>query len=447
MSVTRIKSITYCKTIFSLILSVFILINFASAYNPQYLDETKNTKLRWKNNTITIAISTSLNKLAINAKSESDVIEAVRRSFASWESVADIKLVEVSNEKQTVSPSGMTGDGVSLITIAQTPENLLMFAGDTKEIAARTRVFFNRKGFITEADIVLNPYQQFSTDGTFGTFDLESTLTHEIGHLLGLDHSSVIGSTMQIHQGKNGTYSLPNFTARTLAEDDISGIRSIYGTKEVDCCGGINGKILLKSGKPAYNFKIWAEENETARIIAGISVNNDGSFKLEGLRSGKYRLFAQDKNNQTKFAPEKIDDVVVEKNKTVKFERQLLNKPKTVNLNYIGFNAQLSKLAVPVNQGKSFLIYVGGEHFDSDEIEVSFNSPFFSIIPNSFINHDYGNKISGISFEVLVSQKAVNGEYSLKITNKYNSTDYLVGSLTIDEFINPMNTKFLLFEE
>src|SRR4030095_3804166 len=150
------------------------------------------------------------------------------------------------------------GDGVSLITIAQTPENVLLFSKDTENAAATTRVFYSRRGMITEADIVLNPYEQFSTDGTLGTFDLESTLTHEIGHLLGLSHSEVFGSTMHANYGKNGVFGSQRLISRTFAADDIAAVRALYGARGDDgeCCGTIEGKLAVP-GKPNRSIEVW----------------------------------------------------------------------------------------------------------------------------------------------------------------------------------------------
>src|SRR5438552_10021223 len=246
-------------------------------------------RLRWKNNTIKVAVSTSLTSQNPNIKMGSDVDGAVHRSLDAWQNVADIEFQIENSDLQSVSPSG-TGDSVSLITIAQTPENLLFFSKDADSASAKTRIFYNAKGFITEADIVLNPFQQFSTDGTFGTYDLESTLTHEIGHLLGLHHSGVLGATMLDSFGKNGVFGIRETSPRTLAESDIASIREIYGPnhENVDCCSKISGKLTAETGRAAKNLLVWAEDTETGRVAAEVETAGDGSFRFGALPAGNY---------------------------------------------------------------------------------------------------------------------------------------------------------------
>ena len=191
-------------------------------------------RFRWKNNTIRVAVSSSLTRENSNIKTDSDVMGAIQRSLNSWQDVADIEFKVDQSDRQSVSPSGFAGDGVSLITIAQTPENLIFFSKDADSASAKTRIFYNIKGFITEADIVLkNAYGQFSTDGTFGTYDLESALTHEIGHLLGLRHSGVLGAMLD-NFGKIGVFGIRDYSPRSLSASDVAAIRELYGPKADD---------------------------------------------------------------------------------------------------------------------------------------------------------------------------------------------------------------------
>ena len=123
-------------------------------------------KLQWKGKKIEIALSRSLLSNSPNIKVGSDVAGAIRRSIAAWQNVAAVEIRTQETSRQDVSPSGLVGDGVSLITIAASPENILFFGKDPYSASAKTRIFYNRRGFITEADIVLNPFQLFSTDGS-----------------------------------------------------------------------------------------------------------------------------------------------------------------------------------------------------------------------------------------------------------------------------------------
>jgi hypothetical protein len=114
---------------------------------------------------------------------------------------------------------------------------------------------------------------QFSDDGTFGTYDLESTFAHEVGHLIGLPHSGVIGATMQPRQAKNGVYSLPAFTQRSLSADDVAGARALYG--EQSAYSSISGRLTTNTSGRArsiFGAQMFAEDLVTGNVV-GSSVS------------------------------------------------------------------------------------------------------------------------------------------------------------------------------
>jgi len=426
------------KFISVLIALLFFTIT-AVADAPLFAEAAKPDTLRWKRVTIPIAFSNSLLKSNPAIRPDSDIQGAVRRSLDVWEAVADIEFQVTWTDKLSVSPAGNAGDGTSLVTIAQTPENLLVFGGDANEISARTRVFFNRRSEISEAVIVLNPYQQFSTDGSLGTYDFESTLTHEIGHLLGLQHSTIGGATMNEFQGKNGTFNISNFfSPRTLSEDDITQVRAIYGAKDDDeCCGAIDGKLTLSNGKTVKGFNVWLEESETGRVITGSKVGADGSFLLKGLEANKYRLYAQ--NSANNFAGLDLGEIEIIKGKTISFLRKITPSVKDFDVQFTGFNGQLSKLAIPINGGKSYIIYVGGKNLNTEDFKIATTSPFFTVSSGNLVKDDYGKDISVFSFEIKSLSDTPIGDYTIYLQKTDGKMEFLTGSLSVEKFVNPWN--------
>lgn len=431
----------------SALLAAFVLlacINAARANEPQFADAEKKIPLRWKNGaTITLHVSNSL-KQAPNIKPGSDVSGAIERSLETWEQAGNLKLSFVWTDKTAINAANSEGDGASLLTVAAAPENLASFAGDASELAGRTRVFFTKRGVVSEADIALNPYQQFSTDGTAETYDLQATVTHEIGHLLGLSHSDVLGATMHPQQGENGIYGLPAFAPRTLSDDDRAGIRSLYGGKSdaTDCCGNIAGTLSNASGKPLANLIVWAENETDGRLIATAQTNGSGAFNLGGLNAGKYKVFAQS-SIEGKSSAVRVGNASLETDETVSLSRTLNFSTKAFNFRLVGFNGQLSTVAVPVNAGRSYLIFVGGDFVAEDLAGVETGSPLLSVVAASLAPQDYGTEASVLSFQVTAAENAPKGEYSLIIRKKTGEMVYLLGALTVDDVQNDWQSRFL----
>lgn len=430
----------------------------ARAYTLQYTDASSRSQLKWPTHTINIAFSSSLSTLPSNIKAGSDVVGALRRALANWSEVADIEFIEAASKEQSISEAGGSGDGISLITVAGTPENIAPFTGAASEMSGRTRVFFTRSGSITEADIVLNPYQQFSTDGTSGTYDLEATFMHEIGHLLGLEHSSVVGATMQPRQGKNGIYSLPAYTPRTLAEDDRAGARAIYGMRPETAKprGSITGTITHHTGAPVFGANVWAEESATGRIAASSITLSNGTFRMENLLPGTYQIKAEALDGPVSaneiasqrgayaglaassllsFRTTEIGQARVTADRTVRLNAQLSNQTSQLNPTLIGFNGQLSTLAVPLAPGRLYTIYIGGDGLNLKRLVeggITVTSPYLSVNQASMMQQQFGAGIHVISFDVAVNENAPAGDYSLRIQATTGEVAFIVGGLTVD---------------
>jgi hypothetical protein len=82
-------------------------------------------------------------------------------------------------------------------------------------------------GYFSSCITTFNSNDPWSTasNGETGKYDVQSCVTHELGHWLSLDHSSDTQATMYYSMAAN------EIKKRSLESDDISGIKSIYGTK------------------------------------------------------------------------------------------------------------------------------------------------------------------------------------------------------------------------
>ena len=445
------------------ILSVFLGLGSTARLETidfSELDPGQQTahQIKWPGRTIGIAFSASLTTPGSNIKPGSDVIGAARRALSRWSSMANLTFVEMTSPATSVSPSS-GGDGTSLLTIADTPENQALFGvGST---TGRTRVFYDPEtGAIAEADICINPHPtsvdgtalQFSTDGSPDTYDLESAFTHEIGHLLGLDHSAVLASTMQAHQALNGTFGLAAFTERTLSEDDRQRVRSLYGPKQR--VGRIEGRLagdfLEGTMTPLNAVSVWAESVSSGRVVASDITAADGSYRLEGLTPGQYRLSAESPDGDLSLQGTVVAGATLRQFRSFELANQVLVKPDavtTVNYNLvppqnsppalhprlIGINGELSNATVPLESGKRVKLYIGGDGIDQvPGTSIAVSSPFFSIDPSSLVREQFATPFPVISFDVTVAANAPFGDYSIRLQSNSGEIAYLPGGLTID---------------
>ena len=92
------------------------------------------------------------------------------------------------------------------------------YRGTNKYLMQTTAFSIDDNYSICEADIDFNVSHDFGTAST--SYDVQTAVTHEMGHALGLDHSSNKSAIMY--------ESLAKGVKRSIHSDDIAGIAAIY---------------------------------------------------------------------------------------------------------------------------------------------------------------------------------------------------------------------------
>ncbi|HSY49043.1 MAG TPA: matrixin family metalloprotease [Thermoanaerobaculia bacterium] len=190
------------------------------------------------------------------------------RAGKDWAAIPDTNL---SFQSLGVVDGAAAGkDGRNTVSMADD-----LFA-DQKFIALTTN-WYDDSGRILEADIQIDP------TAVSGGYNLQQLVEHEMGHVLGLDHSAVLSSVMYPYIGTGTTIALDS--------DDRVAISTAYAKTKPAAGATLEGRVYGDSGG-IFAAQVVAV-NDSGEPVATALSDKNGNFSLQGVPDGNYRVYAE----------------------------------------------------------------------------------------------------------------------------------------------------------
>lgn len=186
--------------------------------------ETSGFPLSWASSCVTFNVQKDA---AASEGIDYDAFKgSVERAFGAW---SNARCDGGAAPSLDIELTGPVSCDVSEYNKARANANIVMFREESwpypgsEDALGITRLRFDPDtGELWDADIEINAVDgDFSVGNPVTAVDLDSVLTHEAGHALGLSHTTVVGATMRA--GYTDDDSM-----RTLEQDDLDGICAIY---------------------------------------------------------------------------------------------------------------------------------------------------------------------------------------------------------------------------
>jgi uncharacterized protein (TIGR03437 family) len=210
----------------------------------------------------------------------SNPTQAIRAAGATWNaSGSAVKFLALKSTTAVINPA----DGQNTIAVGSTASDLSVVGAAvavTVNTAANITAGSTPTGDVTDSDVILNPAIQFSTDGST-TVDLQSVLTHEFGHSLGLDHSGLLGATM---------FQYTQLGERYLGQDELSFASTVYPQK-AGLLGTINGKVVAADGSAVQNGLVALIDTTNGNTLTALTAS-DGTYTVQA-PPGSYVVTAE----------------------------------------------------------------------------------------------------------------------------------------------------------
>jgi hypothetical protein len=186
------------------------------AYTLRYSEA--GVVVRWHEDSIPVRLDSSLRALG----DENEVVSTLIEAFNTWEE------------------SGLLPAGFSLSSVEGADYGHESGREDSNDVIALTEdwpfpaeysavtisTYDADTGTMIDADVVFNAQRRWNTSGDPDAreLDLLDVATHEVGHLLGFEHSDDPEATMYVSGPPGST------ERRTLDDDDLQALTAAYGT-------------------------------------------------------------------------------------------------------------------------------------------------------------------------------------------------------------------------